>query len=67
MLIMSFMNSEKEALDLPAIVTGNGEAYPKQWLAVYVRLYHEKKTSARLNTTLDLQLRITDKIERINL
>lgn len=32
MLIMSFMNSEKEALDLPAIVTGNGEAYPKQWL-----------------------------------
>lgn len=44
------MNSEKEALDLPAIVTGNGEAYPKQWLAVYVRLYHEKKTSARLNT-----------------
>lgn len=49
MLIMSFMNSEKEALDLPAIVTGNGEAYPKQWLAVYVRLYHEKKTSARLN------------------
>lgn len=36
MLIMSFMNSEKEALDLPAIVTGNGEAYPKQWLAVYV-------------------------------
>lgn len=50
MLIMSFMNSEKEALDLPAIVTGNGEAYPKQWLAVYVRLYHEKKTSARLNT-----------------
>ena len=25
MLIMSFMNSEKEALDLPAIVTGNGE------------------------------------------
>ena len=38
MLIMSFMNSEKEALDLPAIVTGNGEAYPKQWLAVYVRL-----------------------------
>jgi len=47
---MSFMNSEKEALDLPAIVTGNGEAYPKQWLAVYVRLYHEKKTSARLNT-----------------
>ena len=43
MLIMSFMNSEKEALDLPAIVTGNGEAYPKQWLAVYVRLYHEKK------------------------
>lgn len=35
MLIMSFMNSEKEALDLPAIVTGNGEAYPKQWLAVY--------------------------------
>ena len=29
MLIMSFMNSEKEALDLPAIVTGNGEAYPK--------------------------------------
>ena len=39
MLIMSFMNSEKEALDLPAIVTGNGEAYPKQWLAVYVRLY----------------------------
>ncbi len=44
MLIMSFMNSEKEALDLPAIVTGNGEAYPKQWLAVYVRLYHEKKT-----------------------
>ena len=22
------MNSEKEALDLPAIVTGNGEAYP---------------------------------------
>lgn len=28
MLIMSFMNSEKEALDLPAIVTGNGEAYP---------------------------------------
>lgn len=37
------MNSEKEALDLPAIVTGNGEAYPKQWLAVYVRLYHEKK------------------------
>ena len=27
MLIMSFMNSEKEALDLPAIVTGNGEAY----------------------------------------
>lgn len=31
MLIMSFMNSEKEALDLPAIVTGNGEAYPKQW------------------------------------
>ena len=44
------MNSEKEALDLPTIVTGNGEAYPKQWLAVYVRLYHEKKTSARLNT-----------------
>ena len=50
MLIMSFTNSEKEALDLPTIVTGNGEAYPKQWLAVYVRLYHEKKTSARLNT-----------------
>lgn len=48
MLIMSFMNSEKEALDLPAIVTGNGEAYPKQWLAVYVRLYHEKKTRAQL-------------------
>ena len=67
MLIMSFMNSEKEALDLPAIVTGNGEAYPKQWLAVYVRLYHEKKTSARLNTTLDLHPRITDKIEKINL
>lgn len=22
------MNSEKEALDLPTIVTGNGEAYP---------------------------------------
>lgn len=34
MLIMSFMNSEKEALDLPAIVTGNGEAYPKQWLGL---------------------------------
>ena len=27
MLIMSFMNSEKEALDLPAIVTGNGDAF----------------------------------------
>ena len=30
MLIMSFMNTEKEALDIPAIVTGHGEAYPKQ-------------------------------------
>ena len=43
MLIMSFMNSEKEALDLPAIVTGNGEAYPKQWLAVYVRFITRRK------------------------
>lgn len=32
MLIMSFMNSEKEALDLPAIVTGNGEGLSlKTW------------------------------------
>lgn len=43
MLIMSFMNSEKEALDLPAIVTGNGEAYPKQWLAVYVPFITRRK------------------------
>ena len=66
MLIMSFMNSEKEALDLPAIVTGNGEAYPKQWLAVYVRLYHEKKTSARLNTLWELKIFFRYKKKFIN-
>lgn len=44
-----FMDLERETLGLPAAVTGNGEACPKQWLAVYVRLYHEKKTSARLD------------------
>lgn len=42
------MNLAKEAAVLPATVTGNGEAYPKQWLAVYVRLHHEKKMSERL-------------------
>ena len=46
MLIMSFMNSEKEALDLPAIVTGNGEAYPKQWLCTFAFITRRKQVLA---------------------
>lgn len=34
--------------ELPSDVTGSSVAHPRKWLAAYVRLYHEKKTSERL-------------------
>lgn len=39
---------QNETNKLPFDVTGNSEALPKKWLAVYVRLFHEKKVSQRL-------------------
>lgn len=44
------MSFSKESIELPHSVTGKGVAHPKQWLAAYVRLFHEKKTSARLTS-----------------
>lgn len=44
------MKTETNSIDLPLDVTGKGEAHPKQWLAAYVRLFHEKKTCTRLVT-----------------
>ncbi len=42
------MSIKKDPSELPHSVTGKGVAHPKQWLAAYVRLFHEKKTSSRL-------------------
>lgn len=47
MLIMSFMNSEKEALDLPAIVTGNGEPTQSSgWLCTFAFITRRKQVLA---------------------
>lgn len=42
------MDFPSNTFELPHTVTGKGVARPKHWLAAYVRLFHEKKTSARL-------------------
>lgn len=46
---MTLITNDISTYDLPANVTGNSVARPKCWLVAQVRIYHEKKTSQRLN------------------